>query len=86
MKNSKSLTEATLKDKTDEIIKDAEKKLDDPVVTKDPDQIRDLLDRLLVVNKREQRKVQSGKKAKGDYLNALFIGEAGTGKTSRVQA
>jgi hypothetical protein len=86
MKRTKSLTEATLKDKTDEIIKDAEKKLDDPVVTKDPDQIRDLLDRLLVVNKREQRKVQSGKKAKGDYLNALFIGEAGTGKTSRVQA
>lgn len=42
--------------------------------------IEDTLDRALVVNKRINR--TSG----DDYVNVLFVGEAGTGKTSRIRA
>ena len=76
--NKKKLNEAdvTLDDK----IKEAEKVLDDPQVVTTKGQIETALDRALKINLKKQR---LGEK---NFVNLLFVGEAGTGKTSRIKA
>lgn len=69
------IKEETLKDTVDK----AEKVLDNPEVVQNKGQIESTLDRALKVNRRE---VKRGGK---NFSNVLFIGEAGTGKTSRIK-
>lgn len=88
--------ETTLGGHVDEIIdpqevKAAEKVLDKPVVEEDPDEIFTILDEVLKINKRNIRNAakqaeRTGKTPKVNYSNVLFVGEAGSGKTSRIQA
>lgn len=70
----------TLKDVTDTAVEKADKLLDNPEIEKDPDQIADTLDRALEVNLDE---IEDGTH---NFLNVLFVGEAGTGKTARIEA
>ena len=75
----------TIKDNTDEIIDKAEKVLDDPVVEDDADQIYSVLDDALRRNKNIKRIAKSNPARDADYENVLLIGEAGSGKTARVE-
>lgn len=77
---TKAKTQKTLQDEIDAAEKKADKLLDDPAEVKDPDQIADALDRALVVAKRQI------KRGTRNFLNVLFVGEAGTGKTARIKA
>lgn len=77
---TKAKTQKTLQDEIDAAEKKADKLLDDPAEVKDPDQIVDALDRALVVAKRQI------KRGTRNFLNVLFVGEAGTGKTARIKA
>lgn len=70
----------TLKDDIDAAEEKANKLLDDPIVEDEADQIADTLDRALTVNTRQ---IKHGRK---NFLNVLFVGEAGTGKTARIEA
>ena len=56
----------------------ADKVLNDPVTEDEPGQMESILNRLLVVNKRQI--ARGGKQ----FVNVLFEGPAGSGKTSRI--
>lgn len=72
----KKLTEDTIATAVDK----AEKVLDDPDIYSGSGDIEKALDRALKVNRREI--AQGGR----NFQNVLFVGTAGTGKTSRIQA
>lgn len=87
----KKKADQTLGDAVEEIIDNAEQSLDKPVVEEDPDEIFTVLDDALKVNKRNirnaaKRAERTGEIPKVNYSNVLFVGEAGSGKTSRIQA
>lgn len=87
----KKKADQTLGDAVEEIIDNAEQSLDRPVVEEDPDEIFTVLDDALKVNKRNirnaaKRAERTGEIPKVNYSNVLFVGEAGSGKTSRIQA
>lgn len=75
----------TIKDNTDEIINKAEQVLDNPTVEDDSDQIYSVLDDALRHNKNIKKIAQINPARDGDYENVLLIGEAGSGKTARVE-
>ena len=58
----------------------ADAQLDDPKVISNKGQIESELDRALKVNRREI------KRGGRNFLNLLFVGEAGSGKTARISA
>ena len=64
----------------DAIAKQTAKQLDDAEVVSEKGDIEDALDRALKTSKRMQ------KTGRGEYQGILLVGEAGTGKTSRVRA
>lgn len=74
--NEEKLQETTLEQK----ITQADKVLDDPVISDESGQIERELDRALKVNKRE---IANGGH---NFQNVLFVGAAGTGKTARIKA
>ena len=83
--------ETTLGDKVEEIVDQAEETLDEPVVEEDPDLIFRVLDHALAVNRENVEDAIELEKMGEDpgyiqYQNVLLIGEAGTGKTARVEA
>lgn len=87
----KKTEETTLGDKVDQIIDNAEDSLDKPVVEEDPDLIFRVLDHALAVNKEQVEDAIALEEMGEDptdiqYENVLLIGEAGTGKTARVEA
>ncbi len=83
--------ETTLGDHVDQIIDNAEETLDEPVVEEDPDLIFRVLDHALAVNRENVEDAIALEEMGEDptyiqYQNVLLIGEAGTGKTARVEA
>lgn len=83
--------ETTLGGKVDQIVDQAEETLDEPVVEEDPDLIFRVLDHALAVNKENVEDAIALEEMGEDptfiqYQNVLLIGEAGTGKTARVEA
>lgn len=61
-------------------IQNADRILDNPEEVSNPDQIKDTLNKLLKKNKNEI------KHGTYNFQNVLFVGPAGTGKTSRIKA
>lgn len=61
-------------------VQKTENDLEEPLVSNDEGEIEAILNKALRVNLRNQRN--------GDrnFLNILFVGEAGTGKTARIKS
>lgn len=90
-RKKKVADETTLGDKVEEIVDNAEETLDEPVVEEDPDLIFRVLDHALAVNRENVEDAIALEEMGEDptyiqYQNVLLIGEAGTGKTARVEA
>lgn len=84
--------ETTLGDHVDQIIDNAENTLEKPIVEEDPDEIFDVLDTALRISRRNIRNATKEFERTGEwpssinFSNVLLIGEAGSGKSSRVRA
>lgn len=85
-------SDATLGGHVDQILDNATKSLDGPVVEEDPDEMFAVLDESLRESRKILRNALKFYKRNGkwptnlDFPNVLFVGEAGSGKTARVKA